>query len=71
MPCCLPCLQSYKRTVGIYPETKHPTWHDSQPVVKAAKTSITDIVIKVLRRMHCVGQLEGCLDQSATSDLAV
>ena len=39
--------QGANRTVGIYPETKHPTWHDSLPIVKAAQTTMSDIVLNV------------------------
>ncbi|KAG2435712.1 hypothetical protein HXX76_006910 [Chlamydomonas incerta] len=53
----IPTLEEYialakgaPRTVGIYPETKHPTWHDNLPHVKAAKTTISDIVLNVLKK---------------------
>jgi glycerophosphoryl diester phosphodiesterase len=36
--------------VGIYPETKHPSWHDEQPSTMAAKTTISDIVLKMLHK---------------------
>ncbi|KAG2491260.1 hypothetical protein HYH03_010466 [Edaphochlamys debaryana] len=54
----VPTLEEYiklaqsnpNRTVGIYPETKHPTWHDSLPQVKAADTTMSDIVLNMLRK---------------------
>ncbi|KAG2435711.1 hypothetical protein HXX76_006909 [Chlamydomonas incerta] len=53
----IPTLEEYiaiakraNRTIGIYPETKHPTWHDSLPIVKAAQTTMSDIVLNVLKK---------------------
>lgn len=34
------------RPVGIYPETKHPSWHDSLDILDG--TSISDLVLDVL-----------------------
>ncbi|GLC38973.1 hypothetical protein PLESTM_000801600, partial [Pleodorina starrii] len=36
------------RPVGIYPETKHPSWTNSLPAVRAANTSLEDILLAAL-----------------------
>ena len=36
--------QHAPRVVGIYPETKHPTWHDTLIKARKGKTTITDQV---------------------------
>ena len=41
-------LTAGKRSVGIYPETKHPTWHDSLDILKG--TSISDLLLKALKK---------------------
>ncbi|KXZ42399.1 hypothetical protein GPECTOR_152g54 [Gonium pectorale] len=53
----VPTLEEYimlakhaNRVVGIYPETKHPTWHDNLAIVKEAKTTISDIVLNLLKK---------------------
>jgi glycerophosphoryl diester phosphodiesterase len=33
-------------TVGIYPETKHPTWHNQLPLMQG--TSMEDLLLEVL-----------------------
>ncbi|WIA39867.1 hypothetical protein OEZ86_013312 [Tetradesmus obliquus] len=37
------------RPVGVYPETKHPTWHNSLPALKAAGTTFEKLVVEVLK----------------------
>jgi glycerophosphoryl diester phosphodiesterase len=37
------------RTVGTYPETKHPTWHDSLKIPACNGTSLTDIFLNVIK----------------------
>lgn len=46
---------SKKRVVGIYPETKHPMWHDSLDIVKNAGTTMSDIVLGVLSKYGYTG----------------
>ncbi|EFJ52138.1 hypothetical protein VOLCADRAFT_33032, partial [Volvox carteri f. nagariensis] len=36
------------RSVGIYPETKHPSWTNSLPCVRAANTTLEDILLAAL-----------------------
>eukprot|EP00798_Chlamydomonas_sp_ICE-L_P022224 gene22224-29289_t len=38
------------RVVGIYPETKHPSWHDSVLASRGQKTTITEVVINMLKK---------------------
>lgn len=38
------------KVVCIYPETKHPTFFNNHPVLKAAKTTIDDLLIQELKR---------------------
>ncbi len=42
--CCGPCCTQ----VGIYPEVKHPTWHNALPAVRAAGTTIEVLLLSVL-----------------------
>ena len=58
----IPTLQEYiqvalgaKRPVGIYPETKHPTWHDSLPFM--GEDTISGILLKVLKQYGYKGGL--------------
>jgi glycerophosphoryl diester phosphodiesterase len=39
---------SASRAVGIYPEVKHPTWHNSLPQLLAAGTTIEQLVVDAL-----------------------
>lgn len=39
---------SAPRAVGIYPEVKHPTWHNSLPQLLAAGTTIEQLVVDAL-----------------------
>ena len=41
-------LTAGKRSVGIYPETKHPTWHDSLDILKG--TSISELLLTALKK---------------------
>jgi len=34
------------RVIGIYPETKHPMWHDSLDILNG--TTMSDVVLDVL-----------------------
>ena len=51
----VPTLQEYldlvkgnaDRVVGIYPETKHPTWHDSLKLACTNGTSFTTLLLQV------------------------
>eukprot|EP01025_Chloroclados_australasicus_P059104 TRINITY_DN7462_c0_g1_i2.p2 TRINITY_DN7462_c0_g1~~TRINITY_DN7462_c0_g1_i2.p2 ORF type:complete len:562 (+),score=38.65 TRINITY_DN7462_c0_g1_i2:117-1802(+) len=45
------------RVIGIYPEIKKPRWHDSLSIVKNANTTISDIVIDLLRRKGYKGDI--------------
>ncbi|KAG2448316.1 hypothetical protein HYH02_006900 [Chlamydomonas schloesseri] len=40
--------RSANRSVGIYPETKHPTWTNALPAVRAANTTLEDILLGAL-----------------------
>jgi glycerophosphoryl diester phosphodiesterase len=42
------------RVVGIYPETKHPSWHDSLGILKG--TSISDLVLDALKKRGYKGK---------------
>ena len=49
----VPTLEEYiavargaPRVVGIYPETKHPSWHNSLPLLRG--TSMEDLLLRVL-----------------------
>ncbi|GIL73020.1 hypothetical protein Vretimale_4661 [Volvox reticuliferus] len=44
----LTVFQSANGNVGIYPETKHPTWTNSLPTLRAANTSLEDILLGAL-----------------------
>lgn len=52
----IPTLQEYialaqsssRQPVGIYPETKHPTWHDSQQLACMRGSNMTALVLQVL-----------------------
>ena len=48
-------LTAGKRSVGIYPETKHPTWHDSLPFMK--DTSISEILLRALEKRGYGGDI--------------
>eukprot|EP01023_Acetabularia_acetabulum_P045916 TRINITY_DN4682_c1_g1_i1.p1 TRINITY_DN4682_c1_g1~~TRINITY_DN4682_c1_g1_i1.p1 ORF type:complete len:543 (-),score=61.04 TRINITY_DN4682_c1_g1_i1:495-2123(-) len=50
--------QGAERTVGIYPETKHPTWHDNLDILKHAGTTISDIVLDVLTKYGYKGDMQ-------------
>lgn len=51
----MPTLQEYldlvkgnaDRVVGIYPETKHPTWHDGLQLACTNGTSFTNLLLQV------------------------
>lgn len=36
--------------IGIYPETKHPTWHNSLPALRAANATIESLLAAALER---------------------
>jgi glycerophosphoryl diester phosphodiesterase len=38
---------SADRAVGVYPETKHPTWHDGLGIFKG--TTLSDLVLDALK----------------------
>lgn len=51
----IPTLQEYietahgaSRPVGIYPETKHPTWHAAQHLSCMKNGTISSLVLQVL-----------------------
>jgi glycerophosphoryl diester phosphodiesterase len=46
------------RVVGIYPELKHPTWHNSLPAMKAAGARIEDLAIQALHARSFKGRLD-------------
>ena len=48
-------LTAGKTPVGIYPETKHPTWHDSLPIMKG--TTISDLLLERLEKRGYGGSL--------------
>lgn len=48
------------RTVCIYPETKHPTFFNNHPTLKAAGVTIDDLVMKELREKGYNLQVSGC-----------
>ena len=51
----IPTLQEYiavaqssaRQPMGIYPETKHPTWHDAQQLTCMKGTNMTALVLEV------------------------
>ncbi|KAL6756850.1 glycerophosphoryl diester phosphodiesterase family protein [Haematococcus lacustris] len=45
------------RTVGIYPENKHPTFHNRRPEVLAANTTIQDIMLNMLVKYGYTGPM--------------
>ncbi|KAG2422623.1 hypothetical protein HXX76_010404 [Chlamydomonas incerta] len=47
---CIYMAQHAPRVVGIYPETKHPTWHDTLIKARKGKTTITDQVLYYLKK---------------------
>ncbi|KAG2442547.1 hypothetical protein HXX76_002633 [Chlamydomonas incerta] len=44
----LQVARSANRSVGIYPETKHPSWTNALPAVRAANTTLEDILLAAL-----------------------
>ncbi|GFR41047.1 hypothetical protein Agub_g1481, partial [Astrephomene gubernaculifera] len=44
----LDVAKSAPRPVGIYPETKHPSWTNSLPALRAAATRLEDILLAAL-----------------------
>jgi glycerophosphoryl diester phosphodiesterase len=51
----LDVARSAHRPVGIYPETKHPAWHDGLPILKG--TSISDMLLKALEKLGYRGDI--------------
>jgi glycerophosphoryl diester phosphodiesterase len=43
-------LQGASRTVGIYPEAKHPTWHNHLPALVGAGLRMEEILLAALHR---------------------
>jgi glycerophosphoryl diester phosphodiesterase len=43
--------------VGIYPEIKHPSWHNSLPHMQAAGACIEDLVVRALHSSGYKGRL--------------
>ena len=39
------------KVVCIYPETKHPTFFNKHPVLRAARTTIDDLLIQELKKL--------------------
>jgi glycerophosphoryl diester phosphodiesterase len=48
-------LKAGKKPVGVYPETKHPMWHDGLDFMKG--TSISDLALEVLGKKGYKGNL--------------
>jgi glycerophosphoryl diester phosphodiesterase len=53
LPMQVPTVQEYidvalsaNRTIGIYPETKHPSWHNALPILEG--TTMEDLLLEVL-----------------------
>ncbi|KAF6257834.1 glycerophosphoryl diester phosphodiesterase family protein [Scenedesmus sp. NREL 46B-D3] len=44
----LDVAQSAPRAVGIYPEVKHPTWHNALPQLWAANTTLEKLIVGAL-----------------------
>jgi glycerophosphoryl diester phosphodiesterase len=58
----VPTLEEYldivlaaDRVVGIYPETKHPTWHNSLDIMKG--TTFEDLALEVLTKYGYSGDI--------------
>jgi glycerophosphoryl diester phosphodiesterase len=42
--------------IGIYPETKHPSWHDGLGIMKG--TSISDLLLEILDKKGYKGNIK-------------
>ncbi|KAI8474455.1 MAG: PLC-like phosphodiesterase [Monoraphidium minutum] len=47
-----------RRVVGVYPETKHPAWHNALPQVRAANTTIQAMLVAALHAAGYGGRLD-------------